>query len=51
MEVIILVFGIDYLMEILEYVDIGFLRRRVRLKDGCDFDKLFYIYVRDINID
>lgn len=51
MEVTTLVFGTDYPTETLEYADIGFLRRRVRLKDGCDPDKSFYIYVRDTNTD
>lgn len=51
MEVTTLVFGTDYPTETLEYADIGFLRRRVRLKDSCDPDNSFYIYVRDTNTD
>lgn len=47
MEVIIFVFGIDYLIDVIKYVDISFLRKRVRIKNrNVENDRLI-IYVGD----
>lgn len=49
MEVTILVFGKDYPLQIIQYADIGFLRKRVRL--GCDHKTdQFNIYLSDAQI-
>lgn len=47
MEVVIFVFGIDYLIDVIKYVDISFLRKRVRIKNrNVENDRLI-IYVGD----
>ena len=43
MEVTTLVFGKDYPVETIEYADIGFLRRRVRLENCSDLNDPFII--------
>lgn len=47
MEVIVFVFGIDYFVEMIKYVDISFFRRRVRLKDVDKYNDWFVIYLND----
>lgn len=51
MEVIVFVFGIDYFVEMIKYVDISFFRRKVRLKDVDKYNDWFVIYLNDIYID
>lgn len=40
-------FGIDYFVEIIRYVDIGFFRRRVWLGDCEKYNDLFNIYLSE----
>lgn len=47
MEIIIYVFGLDYFKEIIEYVDVSFLRRRVKLEDCKDENDKFFIVLSD----
>lgn len=47
MEVIIFVFGIDYLMVVIKYVDVIFLRKRVKIKSRNFKNDLFIIFVSD----
>lgn len=47
MEVTTFVFGTDFPSKIIEHADIGFLRRRVRLKDCADFPDSFIITLSD----
>lgn len=51
MEVIVFVFGIDYFVEMIKYVDLSFFRRRVRLKDVDEYNDWFVIYLNDNYID
>lgn len=50
MEITTFVFGTDYPIDIIECADIGFLRRRVRLKTCEEQDDPFTIYLTDTDI-
>lgn len=51
MEVTIYVFGSDYPADIIQYADIGFIRRRVKLRCSNDQNNDLSIYIEDDNID
>lgn len=50
MEVTIYVFGSDYPADIIQYADIGIIRRRVKLRCSNDKDNDLSIYIEDKNI-